>query len=85
MKPLVLASLLVGSLAVPLQAQAQQSTAGVPPLEFNGLYFDPPVQDYYVAREPGRAPSVRPAPGQFGWRGPSYGPGIDTFDANAPR
>ena len=76
MKPLALASLLVGLLAVLLQAQAQ----GVEPLQFNGLYFDPPAQDHYVAPAPARTPSVRLAP-----RGPSYGPGIDTFDANAPR
>ena len=48
MKRLVIASFVIGVLAVPVQALAQQAPAGSP-APFNGLVWDPPAQEYVVS------------------------------------
>jgi hypothetical protein len=56
MKRLAIVSFVIGVLAAPVQALAQQAPAGSPE-PFNGLVWDPPVQEYVV---PG--PTVQPSP-----------------------
>lgn len=52
MTRLAILSLIIGLLVAPMQALAQQAPAGSPP-SFNGLVWDPPVQNYGVP-SPGR-------------------------------
>src|SRR5262249_59308766 len=78
MKPLLVISFIVGLFGIPLQALAQAPADA--PLQFNGLYFDPPVQEHW-APDVGGTPSARYR--QPRRAAPSHGPGIDTFDANA--
>ena len=47
MKRLAVLSFIIGLLALPIQAYAQQSIAGAPE-GFNGLVWDPPIQGYAV-------------------------------------
>jgi hypothetical protein len=47
MKRLAIVGFVIGVLAAPVQALAQQAPAGSPE-PFNGLVWDPPAQEYLV-------------------------------------
>jgi hypothetical protein len=50
MKNLAIASFVIGVLATPIQAQAQQSFPGAP-ASFNNLVWDPPTETYAATPE----------------------------------
>jgi hypothetical protein len=57
MKYLAVLSFVIGLLAVPIQAQAQQHLLGAPE-SWNGLVWDPPTQGY-AAREAAKYPPIQ--------------------------
>jgi hypothetical protein len=69
MHRLVLMPFVIGLLAMPLQAQAQQSDPAYP-LQDNGLYFDPPHAQYSTQGRAERSDERRPVQRQQS--GPAY-------------
>ncbi len=62
MKYLAIVSFVIGVLAAPIAAQAQQSLPGSPQ-GFNGLVWDPPTQTYVVP-DATKEPSATHRPGR---------------------
>jgi hypothetical protein len=69
MHRLVLMPFVIGVLAMPLQAQAQQSAPAYP-LQDNGLYFDPPDAQHSTQGRAERSDERRPVQPQQS--GPAY-------------